>query len=101
MYFFVVKNIAYNFLHTDESHELFSDHIAIVLTLSEKIISRENNPASVQQNTDWISCRITFETNIQPKFPLKNPNQLDYEVKMFIEIGQNAAWYNTRQIKRK
>jgi len=99
--FFIIKNIPVQYLQIEESHDLNSDHSPILLTLSESIIQKENNPVLVNRHTDWKSFRQSLEDKINLIVPLRNEEQLDREVEKFLADIQQSAWENTMEIKRK
>lgn len=99
--FFITKNVSYNFLQIDENHELHSDHTAILLTLSETIIKKPININLCNKYTDWISFKMYLEDKINLQVPIKTKDELDMEVKLFIENIQNAAWLSTPEIRTK
>jgi endonuclease/exonuclease/phosphatase family metal-dependent hydrolase len=55
--FFIIKNIPANYLQTEESHDLNSDHSPILLVLSENIVQKVHNPVLTNRRTDWESFR--------------------------------------------
>ena len=59
--FFIIKNIPAQYLQIEESHDLNSYHMLILLTLSENIIQKESNPVLVNSHTDWESFRQSLE----------------------------------------
>lgn len=99
--FFIVRNISANFLQIEEGWDMNSDHSPIILTLSENVIKRENNPTLVNRLTDWESFKQTLEEKIDLSVPLRNEQQLDKEVEIFIKHIQLAAWDNTPNIRRR
>jgi hypothetical protein len=44
IYFFVVKNISTNYMKIEEGFDLNSDHSPICWTISDKIITKDQNP---------------------------------------------------------
>jgi hypothetical protein len=50
--FFVVKNISTNYIKIEESFDLNSDHSPIRLTISYKIITKDQNPTLTNKHTD-------------------------------------------------
>jgi len=53
--FFIIKNITAQYLQIEESHDFNSDPTPILLTLSENILQKENNPVLVNRRTHWES----------------------------------------------
>jgi hypothetical protein len=51
---------------------MISDHSPILLTLSENIIQKENNPALVNRRTDCESFRQSLEEKVKVMLPLRN-----------------------------
>ena len=97
--FFIIKNIPAHYLQIEESHDLNSDHSPILQTLRENIIQKENNPVLVNRRTDWESFRQSLEEKINLMVPLRNEEQLDREVEIFLVDIQQSAWENTPEIK--
>jgi hypothetical protein len=73
----------------------------LLLTLSENIIQKENNPVLVNRHTDWKSFRQSLEEKINLMVPLRNEEQSDREVEKFLVDIQQSAWENTPEIKRR
>lgn len=99
--FFVSKKVSANFIDLEENFDMDSDHSAVILTLSEKIVRKENKPTLVNKTTDWISFKREIEKKINLKVPLKSVQQIEEEATNFTCIIQQAAWHNTRQIVNK
>ena len=76
-----------------------SDHSPILQTLRENIIQKENNQVLVNRRTDWESFRQSLEEKINLMVPLRNEEQLDREVEIFLVDIQQSAWENTPEIK--
>lgn len=99
--FFIIKNISANFLQIEEGWDMNSDHSPILLTLSQSIIKKANNPTLVNKLTDWESFKLCLEEKINLSAPLRNEEQLEQEIEMFNNNIQQAAWENTPEIKRR
>lgn len=99
--FFIIKSISSNYLKIDECEDLFTDHSAIILTLSENIIQKENNHALVNKYTDWINFKHILEEKINLNIPLKTEEALEKEVEKFNKDIQTTAWECTPIIKRR
>jgi hypothetical protein len=50
--FFVIKNISTNCIKIEEGFDLSSDHSPIYLTISDKIIMKDQNPVLTNKHTD-------------------------------------------------
>lgn len=96
--FFIVRNIALNYLTIEEAWDMNSDHSPILLTTSEEIIQKETPPRLVNRRTDWDSFRIELEASINLSVPLKTKEQLEAEVELLTKQIQVAAWNNTPPI---
>ena len=59
--FFITKNISCNYLLIEDSLKLNSDHSPIILTLSESVIQKPNNPTLTNKRTDWESFKLIVE----------------------------------------
>lgn len=99
--FFIYKNISPNLLRIEESYDMSSDHSPIILTLSETLMPKENYPTLVNKNTDWESFKIDLDSVIDLKVPLKNPEDLDRDIRQYITQIQQCAWKNTPTFKTK
>lgn len=99
--FYITRNISANYLQIDDSQDLNSDHSPILLTVSENVIQKENNPVLINRRTDWESFRQCLEEKINLMVPLRNEEQLDAEVEKFINDTQQSAWDNTPKLKRR
>jgi hypothetical protein len=51
--FFVVKNISTDYIKIEVGIDLNSDHSPIYLTLSDKIITKDQDPVLTNKHTDW------------------------------------------------
>lgn len=96
--FFISKKVSPNFLHIEENFDLSSDHSPVILTLSEKIIKRENKPSLTNKTTDWVSFKCELEKVINLNVSLNTKLQLDIEAEKLVVNIQQAAWNNTKEI---
>lgn len=99
--FFVIKNISLNYLKIEEGFDMSSDHSPIYLTISDKIITKDQNPVLTNKHTDWEYFNYLLESNIRLSVPLKTTHHIEEELNDFILAIQNAAWCSTPSIKRK
>ena len=60
-----------------------SDHSSILLTISEKIIMKEQTPTLVNKYTDWKYFNHLLENETNLMVPLKATNQLEVELVRF------------------
>lgn len=81
--------------------DLNSDHSPIHLTVSDKIINKEQNPGLTNRLTDWDYFNQLLEASINLSVPLKTTIQLEEELETFTFSIQYAAWRSTPRIKRK
>lgn len=93
--FFIYKNISANYMMIDENLELCSDHSAIVLTISENIIFKTNNPVLVNKKTDWDSFRINLSERLVLNHVLKSKEDIDQAVEELVHSIQISSWDNT------
>jgi adenylate cyclase len=101
IYFFVVKNISTKYIKIQEGFDLNSDHSPIYLTISDKIITKDQNPVLTNKHTDWDYFNRLLENNINLSVSLKTTDQLERELKAFTTAIQEAARNSTPVIKTK
>lgn len=99
--FFVLRGIASKYVTIEENIDLASDHTAIVLSLSESVISRTHPPKLANKLTDWEEFRKELEQRINLSVPLKANDQLDHEVEKLVTDLQQSVWNNTPILKPK
>jgi hypothetical protein len=99
--FFVVKNILTNYIKIDEGFDLNSDHSPIYLTISDKIITKVQNPVLTNKHTDWDYFNYLLESNINLSVLLKTADQLERKLNASTTAIQEAAWNSTPVIKIK
>ena len=73
----------------------------LLLTLSENIIQKENNPVLVNRHTDLESFRQSLEEKINLMVPLRNEERLERKVEKLLVDIQQSALQNTPEIKRR
>lgn len=98
--FFITRKLPITYISIEEGLDSSSDHSSILLTLSDKIISKPSNPTLTNTRTDWERFKDELSKRIKMNVPLKKKEQLDEEVEKFIVDIQQSAWNNTREIKR-
>ena len=96
--FFISRRVSQNFIDIEENFDLDSDHSAVILTLSERIIKKVNKPSLVNKTTDWESFKLELEGKIQLNVQLRTKHQLEIEAEKFNYNIQTTAWNNTREI---
>lgn len=94
--FFITKKVSPNFVEIEENYDLDSDHSAVILTLSERIIKKMARPTLVNKTTDWESFRIDLNNKINLKINLKTITQLEEEAEKFTKLIQTVAYSNTK-----
>lgn len=99
--FFITRKVSPNFTDIEESFDLNSDHSGVILTLSERIIKKENRPSLTNKTTDWESFRIDLENKISLNVQLRNKIQLEVEAENFMRDIQSSAWNNTKEYTRR
>jgi hypothetical protein len=62
--FFVVKNISANYIKIEEGFNLNSDNSPLCLTISDKIIMKNQNPVLTNKLIDWDYFNYLLEGNI-------------------------------------
>jgi hypothetical protein len=101
IYFFVVKNISTNYIKIEEGFDLNSDHSPIYLTISDKIITKDQNPILTNKHTDRDYFNHLLESDINLSVPLKTADELERELNAFTTAIQEAAWNSTPVIRTK
>jgi hypothetical protein len=99
--FFFVKNISTNYIKIEEGFDLNSDHSPVYLLISDKIITKDQNPVLTIKHTDWDYFIHLLESNINLSEQLITPGQLERELNAFKTAIQEAAWNSTPVIKTK
>lgn len=99
--FFLVKNLSSNYITLAGNNDVSSNHSAVILTLSENIILKPNNPVLVNKKTDWTSFKITLSKRIDLTTNIQTEEDIDIELSKFVDDIQACAWDNTPEIKRK
>lgn len=51
--FFITKGVFANYIHVQNVEELTSDHLSVVMTISETIFVKENIPKLLNNKTNW------------------------------------------------
>lgn len=69
------------------------DHSPVKLTISEKIIERENQSQGTYKNTIWKILTHLIEQGTDLKLPVKSHNQIQEKVELLINNIQNLAWF--------
>lgn len=99
--FFVGKGISSNYIHVRDSGSLMSDHSAIVMTLSDDIVQKNDPPTLVNRKTDWQNFKTHMEEGINLGTPLRTVEQLEDETASFVRLIQQAAWAATPAMDKK
>lgn len=99
--FFISRKIATNFISVADNYDLDSDHSAIILTLSEKVIKKQRNPSLHNKTTNWEGFKRQLTDTIDLNIDLTTPNQLDEAVADFTRLIQTTVWDNTKTITNK
>lgn len=99
--FFISRKIATNFISVEDNDDLDSDHSAIILTLSEKVIKKQRNPTLHNKTTNWEGFKCQLTDTIDLNIDLSTPNQLDEAVADFTRLIQTTVWDNTKTITHK
>lgn len=77
-----------------------SDHSPIYLTITDKIIIKDQNPTLTYKHTDWGYFNYLLENVIHISVSLKTMEQLKEELNAFTSDIRKAAWSSTSIIKR-
>lgn len=94
--FFVSKRVSPNFISIEDSHDFSSDHSAVILKLSEKIVTKATKPSLTNSTTDWLSFRIEIGSRIDLSISLDTIEELEEASENFMKLIQNSAWENTK-----
>ena len=85
-------------MEIEETFDLDSDHSAVILTLSERIIKKEARPMLVNKTTDWKIFRIDLQKEINLNINFKTTAKLDIEAENFTRLLQTTTFNNTKEI---
>lgn len=96
--FFISRKVSPNFIEVEENFDVDSDHSAVILTLSERMIKKTARPSLVNKTTDWESFQIDLQITINLNIKLRTKEQLEEEVENFTSLIQTAAYNNTKEI---
>lgn len=96
--FFVSKRVSPNFISIEDSHDFNSDHSAVILTLSEKIVTKSTKPVLTNFSTDWLSFKLELDSKIDLSSSLNTIEDLEHASENFMKLIQNTAWANTKNI---
>lgn len=94
--FFISRKVSPNFINIEDNFDLNSDHSAVILTLSEMIVKKQNRPTLTNITTDWMSFRKELENKVNLNVQLKTKDQLEMEAEKFVSLIQTSAWNNTK-----
>ena len=97
--FFITKKISPSFIEVSDILDLDSDHTAVLLTLSVKIVRKEANSTLVNKSTNWDCFKNYLQNNINLQISLKSIDQLETQAEKYMTIIQRAAYESTRQVK--
>jgi hypothetical protein len=100
-WFLYCQKISKNYIKNEESLDLNSDHSPIYLTISDKIITKDQNPVLPNKHTDWNYFNSLPGSNINLSVPLKTADQLERELDTSTNAIQEAALNSTPVIKTK
>uniref|UniRef100_A0A0A9XZ61 Putative RNA-directed DNA polymerase from transposon X-element n=1 Tax=Lygus hesperus TaxID=30085 RepID=A0A0A9XZ61_LYGHE len=90
--FFIVKGVSGNYIHTEDSDGLSSDHSPVIMTLSDSVILREETPKLINKQTNWELFREKLSESINLHVPIRTPEQLEREAERLTENIQEACW---------
>ena len=99
--FFITRKLPLAYAKLEEGFDSSSDHSSILLTLSDKIIVKENKPSLTNRHTDWEGFKYELNNRIKFNVLLSSEERLDKELEKFIIDIQQSAWNNTPKIKRR
>src|SRR5215469_8941098 len=99
--FFITKGISRKHVIVESRMDLSSDHTPVLLTISEKIISKEGVPRLCSKKTDWNKFRKRLEQLIGTETIIETVSHIDLEVDQFISNLQTAAKLSTPPIPNK
>lgn len=99
--FFIVKGISSNFIQTEASLDLSSDHTPIILKISTHTITSREQLNLTTSKTDWDEFQLYIEDNLMVQLPLKNKDEVDDAVEHLTRCIQDAAWHSTPNFNNK
>lgn len=97
--FFITRGISSNYINTENSTGIASDHTPVVMSISETIILKDKDLKLTNKKTDWCQYRELLQREINLQVPIKTETELELELEAFVSNLQNAAWLSTQEEK--
>lgn len=97
--FFISKRVSPNYISVEDNYDLNSDHSAVILKVSEKVVEKLKKPTLSDKSTNWEGYKSDLEREIDVSIPLNSIDQLDIAVEELTKKVQWAAWKNTKTSK--
>lgn len=94
--FFITKRVSTHFISIEDSQDFCSDHSAVILNLSEKIVMKPTKQVLTNKTTDWVSFKLELESKIDLSTSFNTTEELELASENFMKLIQNSAWNNTR-----
>lgn len=94
--FFITRKVSPNVVTIEDNFDFSSDHSAVILNLSEKIVSKPTKPVLTNISTDWTSFKLELDSKIDVSVSLNSEQELDNASENFMKLIQNCAWSNTK-----
>lgn len=98
--FFVTHGVATNYTSIDTNEDLFSDHSALMLTLSASVINKPQTPKLTSPKTDWDLFKSFIDDNTNLRIKMKTPDEVDNAAQYLTTLIQKAAVFATPEEKQ-
>lgn len=97
--FFVVRGLSTNYIVTESSNSLSSDHTPVIMTISDTVINKERDPFIANNKTNWDLFRQILNEKISLSASIKSNFELEEELENLTQNIQQAAWKSTPEQK--
>ncbi|XP_048520834.1 uncharacterized protein LOC109545519 [Dendroctonus ponderosae] len=93
--FFISSGISNNYVHAESKLDLSSDHSAVILVISTKVIINTQQPKLTNPLTDWKLLATKIDSKINLRQSLKSHEDIDYATEQLTKIIHDAASEST------
>lgn len=97
--FWIIKGINKQYLQTESSLDLSSDHSPIIASLMGRITANSRYPTLYNHRTNWEDFREFLDSEISLQLSLKTPQEIELATRQLTLTIQKAAWASTPDIE--